>query len=144
MITANLDTLDLMDMTAADDPDQACRVTFPLLGTHGTEATAAVYFELEPGKNVGRHTDSAEEVLVVLQGEVRASVGDETVEVGAGSLLVVPTMAPHDVTNIGDETAKVLGVFGGANHIVATFDHGWGPDRMDVVGTRALAEPSAS
>ena len=144
MLTANLNELDLMDMQAADDPGQQCRVTFPLLGSHGTEETATVYFELAPGRNVGRHTDSAEEVLVVLQGEVRASIGDETVEASAGSLLVVPRMEPHDVTNIGGETAKVLGVFGGANHIVATFDHGWGPDRMSVVGTRALSEPTPS
>lgn len=144
MLTANLNDLDLMEMAAADDPNQQCRVTFPLLGTHGTEETATVYFELAPGKNVGRHTDSAEEVLVILQGDVRASIGEETVEAGAGSLLVVPTMVPHDVTNIGGETAKVLGVFGGANHIVASFDHGWGPERMAVVGTRAMFEPSTS
>ena len=144
MLTANLNHLDLMDMAAPDDPGQQCRVTFPLLGTQGTEETATVYFELAPGKNVGRHTDSAEEILVILQGEVRASIGDETVEAGAGALLVVPKMAPHDVTNIGDETAQVLGVFGGANHIVATFDHGWGPDRMDVVGTRAMSEPTSA
>jgi hypothetical protein len=49
-------------------------------------------------------------------------------------------MVPHDVTNVGDGTARVLGVFGGANHIVATFDHGWGPDRMAVVGTKAMTE----
>jgi quercetin dioxygenase-like cupin family protein len=140
MLTANLHDLDLMDMAAPDDTRQACRVTFPLLGAHGTEDTATVYFELAPGKNVGRHTDSAEEILVVLDGEVRASVGDETVEAGAGTLLVVPTMVPHDVTNVGDGTARVLGVFGGANHIVATFDHGWGPDRMAVVGTKAMTE----
>lgn len=144
MLTANLNRLDLMAMEAADDPDQQCRVAFPLLGTHGTRDTAAVYFELAPGKSVGRHTDSAEEVLVVLQGEVRASVGGETVEARAGALLVVPEMAPHDVTNIGDETAKVLGVFGGANHIVATFDRGWGPERMDVVGTRAMFEETSA
>jgi quercetin dioxygenase-like cupin family protein len=139
MITARLDALDLMDMAAADDPNQRCRVTFPLLGTDGTKETATVYFELEPGANVGRHTDSAEEVLVVLAGYVRASIGDEVAEAGPGTLLVVPTMEPHDVTNIGDGPARVLGVFGGANHIVATFDHGWGPDRMDVVGTEAMA-----
>ena len=144
MLTANLNTLDLMEMAAEDNPGQHCRVAFPLLGAHGTEETATVYFELAPGKSVGRHTDSAEEVLVILQGDVRASINDETVEAGAGSLLVVPTMAPHDVTNIGDEVVKVLGVFGGANHIVATFDHGWGPERMDVVGTRAMFEPSTS
>ena len=144
MISANLNNPELMEMTAADDPDQHCRVTFPLLGAHGTEDTATVYFELDPGRRVGRHTDSAEEVLVILQGQVRASVGDETVEAGAGSLLLVPAMAPHDVTNIGDETAKVLGVFGGANHIVATFDHGWGPEQMEVVETRALFEAATS
>lgn len=144
MIATNLNDLDLMEMTAADDPDQRCRVTFPLLGSHGTEQTACVYFELEPGANVGRHTDSAEEVLVVLEGDVRASIGEDVAEAGAGALLLVPTLVPHDVTNIGDGPARVLGVFGGANHIVATFERGWGPERMDVVGTREMAAATGS
>ncbi len=139
MITSDLNQLELLEFTAREDSRQHCRVNFPLLGTLGTQNTAAVYFELEPGHNVGRHTDSAEEVLVILEGEAEASIGEETARVSKGTLAVVPEMVPHDVKNIGTTTLKVLGIFGGANHIVATFDQGWLPEGERVVSTAAVA-----
>jgi uncharacterized cupin superfamily protein len=39
---------------------------------------------------VGTHTDSAEEVLVVLDGEVEIVVGDERHRASAGAIAVVP------------------------------------------------------
>jgi len=140
MITADLNNLDLFEFTAQEDPKQHCKVTFPLLGAHGTKDTATVYFELEPGDSVGRHTDSAEELLLIMEGQVEAFVGEERVEAHAGHLLVVPKMVPHDVKNIGDTRAKVLGFFGGANHIVATFDQGWLPEGENVVSTAAVTQ----
>ncbi len=140
MITANLHQLQLAAFTAKEDAKQCCRVTFPLLGAHGTDNSATVYFELEPGNRVGRHTDSAEEILLILEGEVEASIGEEIANASAGTLLVVPKLTPHDVRNIGDTKAKVLGFFGGANHIVATFDHGWLPEGEKVVSTAAVFE----
>ena len=84
--------------------------------------------------------------LQILPGALRFprdQVLEEMLEEFEGTLLVVPRMVPHDVTNIGSDTARVLGVFGGASHIVATFDHGWGPERMSVVGTQAMSEQAA-
>ena len=44
------------------------KVNFPFsLGT-GNKNTAVVYFEIEPGHRLGMHTDSAEEILLVLDG----------------------------------------------------------------------------
>ncbi len=140
MITANLNQLELLEFTAKEDPKQHCKVTFPVLGTHGSQKIASVYFELEPGDNVGRHTDSAEELLLIMEGEVEASIGDEIAIMSAGSLAVVPTMVPHDVKNIGTTTVRVLGVFGGENHIIATFDKGWLPEGEKVVSTAAVFE----
>jgi quercetin dioxygenase-like cupin family protein len=140
MITVDLNKLDLLDLTSTEDEKQHCRVTFPLLGAHGTKDTATVYFELNSGDNLGRHTDSAEELLLVLEGNVKAFIGDESKEVSAGSIAVVPKMVPHDLKNTGITTAKVLGIFGGANNIVSTFDKGWQPNGEKVVSTAALVE----
>ena len=45
---------------------------------------------------------------------------------------------PHDIKNVGSSSVKVLGVFGGANNIVATFEQAMLPTEANVVDTAAL------
>ena len=139
MITANLNSLELVQEEGTHRPQQRCRSSFPLLGVHGTKDCATVYFELDPQDEVGSHTDSAEEILLVMAGSVEATVGDETLRAEKGQLVLVPKMIPHNVRNVGSSTAKILGFFGGSNSIVATFEHGWGPEETKVFDTAALA-----
>jgi quercetin dioxygenase-like cupin family protein len=138
IITADLNKLELATFTAKSNPRQRCRSTFPLLGTHGTKSSAAVYFELSPGDELGRHTDSAEEMLLILQGTVEATIGDQKATLKQGQIAVVPQMIPHNLENSGTETAKVLGFFGGANHIIATFDEIWLPLETNSVDTSKM------
>ena len=127
MTTVDLKKLELTEFIAKENPGQRCRATFPLLGAMGTRDTATVYFELDPGEELGSHTARAEEILLILEGEVEATVGEETGQASAGSLVLVPKMEPHNVRNIGSSKVKVLGFFGGANNITATFEHQWWP-----------------
>lgn len=138
MLTVNLNKLELTEFTGKANPKQHCQATFPLLGAMGTKNSAAVYFELESGDNLGRHTDSAEESLLILAGEVEVSVGEEKGRLAKGEIAVVPTMVPHDLRNVGKEKARVLGFFGGENNIVATFDEVWLPTNSNVVDTAQL------
>lgn len=140
MITTNVNTIELTEFTGKNNAEHSCRATFPLLGAHGLEACATVYFELEPGKRLGRHTDSAEEILLILEGTVEVTVGDETGTLGQGALAVAPKMVPHDLRNVGKGKAKVLGFFGGANNIVATFDETWLPTNSNIVDTAAASQ----
>src|SRR5690606_25862826 len=105
---------------------------------HGSKDLATVYFELAPGDNLGMHTDSAEELLIVLEGRAEATVGNEKQISSGGSIVLVPKMIPHDIKNVGSTNVKVLGVFGGANNIVATFDEAMLPTESNVVDTAAL------
>lgn len=139
MLTVNLNKLELTEFTGKTNSRQHCRASFPLLGVMGSKNSAAVYFELQPGDYLGRHTDSAEESLLILAGEVEVSVGEEKGKLAKGEIAVVPMMVPHDLRNIGKETAKVLGFFGGANNIVATFDEVWLPTNSNVVDTAQMA-----
>lgn len=139
MLTVNLNKLELTEFTGKTNSRQHCRASFPLLGVRGSKKSAAVYFELQPGDHLGRHTDSAEESLLILAGEVEVSVGEEKGKLAKGEIAVVPVMVPHDLRNIGKETAKVLGFFGGANNIVATFDEVWLPTNSNVVDTAQMA-----
>lgn len=138
MTTLNINELELNEFIGKQDSKQRCKATFPLVGVHGSKNLATVYIELEPGDNLGRHTDSAEELLIVLEGNVNVIVGDEKREVKKGALALVPQMVPHDLKNTGSTTAKILGVFGGANNIVAYFDQAMLPTNSNVVDTALL------
>ena len=142
MISVDLNNLDLTEFTGKTNPGLHCRATFPLFSAHGSENSATVYFELEPGDALGWHTDSVEELLLILKGDVEVSVGDETGALSAGQVALVPTMVRHNLRNIGSETARVLGFFGSAN-FVATFEEVWLPTNSNMVDTAAMAAQPA-
>jgi quercetin dioxygenase-like cupin family protein len=126
LITARLSVQDSPEVWWEADPMVRVRADFPLSAEKGSTRTAVVYFELEPGCKLGRHTDSAEEVLLILQGKAEVTVGTETGQVSAGKLVVVPEMVPHSIHNVGDTTAKIVGFFP-SGHIVSAFDHPYEP-----------------
>lgn len=128
MYAIETDELELAEISSPGDETRDVRAAFPIHWQTGATATAMVYFELEPGMHLGRHVDSAEELLVVIAGEVEATVGEESGVVGEGGVVLVPATVPHDVRNVGEGTARVAGVFG-ANATVAVFD-----DEFSVMG----------
>ena len=126
MITARLSTQDSPEVWWEQDPTVRVRADFPLSAARGSQHSAVVYFELEPGCRLGRHTDSAEEVLLVLEGTVEVTVGEEQGRIATGELALVPEMVPHSILNVGDATARVAGFFP-SGRIVATFDQPYVP-----------------
>lgn len=134
MIAERIENLELAEVSYEDDPTMRVKVNFPFYVGTGTKNTAVVYFELEPGHRLGSHTDSAEEILLILQGEAEATVGDETGRVSAGDMAVVPAMVPHALRNARDETVRVVGFFS-SNVVVSTFDRPMMPFGQRVVGT---------
>jgi quercetin dioxygenase-like cupin family protein len=139
VIGAKIDELELMEVSYEDDPTMRVNVNFPFYAGTGTKSTAVVYFELEPGCRLGAHTDSAEEILLILEGTVEATVGEERGRVCAGDMAVVPAMVPHALRNAGDETVRVVGFF--SNNVVASvFDRPMMPFGQREVGTPPLLE----
>jgi quercetin dioxygenase-like cupin family protein len=127
----DLQAIETMEFESALDPARRVRVAFPFSSATGTAASASVYFELDPGAHVGVHTDSAEELLVVLEGLGEGLIGDEVAPVRAGQVVVVPPMVRHDVTNIGTGPLRVLGTFAGST-VVSTFEEPLAPDGPQV------------
>ncbi len=121
MITERIDQLELLEVWYENDPTMRVKVNFPFFLGTGTKSTAVVYFELEPGHRLGTHTDSAEELLLFLEGEAEVSVGDEQGQVSAGEMALVPAMVPHSLRNVGDETVRVVGFFSSST-VMSTFD----------------------
>jgi quercetin dioxygenase-like cupin family protein len=139
MIAERIDQLELMEVWYEDDPTMRVRVNFPFFLGTGTMSTAVVYFEVEPGYRLGTHTDSAEEILLILEGEAEVSLGDERGQVSAGEMALVPAMVPHGLRNVGEETVRVVGFFS-SNVIVSTFDQPMMPFGQRVVGTPPVLE----
>jgi quercetin dioxygenase-like cupin family protein len=109
-------TLDIAALEA-QEMGGGLSVTFPFSSATGTADTAAVYLVFEPGGALPEHTDSAEEWLLVLEGTVEATVGDETGILEAGQLALVPAIAPHSARNLGEGPARILGFFGASTNV---------------------------
>jgi quercetin dioxygenase-like cupin family protein len=138
MITANLNELRLLEGWQEHDPTARTRVAFPLYAATGTRDCSVVYFEIEPGHRLATHTDSAEEIVLVLDGTVEVTVGAETTRADRGGLVLIPEMVPHSVRNVGAETARCLGFFAKAA-VESTFDQPLLP-----LGQRAAGAPPAA
>lgn len=54
-----------------------------------------------PGSGAGLHKHPYEEVIVVQEGEATFTVGDATVKVTGGQIVVVPAGVPHKFVNSG-------------------------------------------
>jgi len=135
MYTANLNTLDLLEAWYENDPHMRMKVSFPFSKATGNASSAVVYFEIEPGHYLGTHTDSAEEIVLILSGTVEASLGDEHGTLTAGEAILIPAMVLHGIRNVGTEKARCVGFFASAT-LVSTFDQPMMP-----MGIRALPTP---
>ena len=137
MLTAKTTELELTEIWFDSEPEHnRLRATFPINKWAGSRDSAVVYFEVEPGKRLARHTDSAEEILYVVAGEAEAEVGDERGRLEVGDLAVIPAMVPHGLVNVGDETVKVVGFFS-ESEIVSTFKEPVQPFDVTVVNQGA-------
>lgn len=137
MIAFRLDDVELGEFWHDEKPTVRGKGGFPLLGVPGTESTGMVYFEIEPGNSLGLHTDSPDEIIVVLSGTARATVGDEVGDVESGSVVFIPSMVPHGFENISNETLRCLGIFPDSN-VVSTFEYALQPWNMRVFEFQAM------
>jgi quercetin dioxygenase-like cupin family protein len=142
MFAAQLLDRDLLEVGSETDETRRIRFDFPLSSLAGSASTAVVYFELDPGEHTGMHTDSAEEVVLILSGTAEATVGDERGVLTAGGIGLVPALVPHDVRNVGDETVRVVGFFSSST-VVSVFDDPFTPFGRTVVGTPVPEEVAA-
>ncbi len=96
------------------------------------EDLMVVSMEIEPENHLPTHRDSNEELLVVTQGTVEATVGEETIPLSSGQCAIVPEMEPHGIRNTGEEIARIVGVFPNTE-LTATFEETLQPFGTDVV-----------
>jgi quercetin dioxygenase-like cupin family protein len=135
MQAVQIDELELFEGWSQSNAAMRVRAGFPISSGTGTKSTAVVYFELEPGEHLGSHTDSAEEILLIVSGRGEVTIGEEQAAVQAGTLAVVPALVRHSVNNIGEETLRVVGFFSSST-VLSVFD-----EPMEPFATRFFSTP---
>lgn len=144
MLKIQLENLEKMtNHGAEDDPHRRVTGNFALYSNAGTKSGSVVYFELEPGRELGTHTDSAEEIIYVVDGMIEATIGKEKNQISKGELGVVPVMESHNFSNVGSDIAKVIGFFSSPN-VISTFEKVFLPLNFKEFDTTKLPPPKMS
>ena len=89
--------------------------SLPLSGTASRvfDDMATVSFfliDLGPGDGPPLHVHPYEEIFIVQQGTAAFSVGDESVEVSAGQIVIGPAHVPHTFVNSGDTQLHTVNI----------------------------------
>ena len=134
MEKVTLADLELIEAWSDTDERRGARFNFPMFSSTGARASAVVYCEVDPGKHLGMHTDSAEEVVLVVEGSAEVVVGRERGRLETGEMALVPAMVPHDVICAGDQPVRFVGWFASAT-VVSVFDEPFAPIGKRVLGT---------
>ena len=100
--------------------------------TTGTEppeaqASGSSLLEVDPGCALARHTDSAEETVVVVSGAAEVELDGERDVVPAGGVALIPKDVPHQVANAGEDVLRFVAVYA-ATDVVTRYEAPVQPD----------------
>jgi mannose-6-phosphate isomerase-like protein (cupin superfamily) len=87
---------------------------------HGGVGVCVIIVEAPPGRGPSLHRHPYEELLLVQEGSGTFTLGDESLEVGAGELVVVPPGVPHGFKNTGEGVLKQIDI-----HVSPSFSTEW-------------------
>ncbi len=102
------------------DPSMRFIVIFPVGVEHGVTASSVAYYVFEPGRHSGLHHDNAEEIAFVAEGEGEVFTLGTTTKLVAGTFVVFPAGADHDIYAQGGVPLRLLSFFPTAE-ILSTF-----------------------
>lgn len=77
---------------------------------YGDVGVSFFLVESPPGGGAVLHTHPYEEVFLTLEGEATFTVGDATIEAGAGQIVVAPAGVPHKFVNTGTGTLRQVDI----------------------------------
>ena len=102
-------------------PDLRWRSTLGTTPQDGAREASTSLLEVEPGCALPRHTDSAEEHVVVVAGAAEVEVDGETGRVEAGDVALVPECVPHQVRSVGEGPLRFVAVYADVD-VVTTYE----------------------
>ncbi len=117
------------------DPSMRFVVIFPVGENQGATAGSAAYYIIEPGKHTGLHSDNAEEIAFVAEGEGEVFTIGSTQRLEAGKFLVFQPGMDHDIYAHGSDALRVLSFFP-TTEILTTFQQEIYPVGGNVLSSR--------
>jgi quercetin dioxygenase-like cupin family protein len=87
---------------------------------HGSVGVAFFLVNGEPGQGTRLHKHDYDEVVYVIEGRSKWTVGGEEREASAGDVLVVHAGEPHKFVNSGDGVLRQIDI-----HLNRTFETTW-------------------
>jgi quercetin dioxygenase-like cupin family protein len=127
MVTFSLDNLEFADAWVEGDDAARWRSASAHGPACGAQSSGSSIIELEAGRKLPAHTDSAEETIVVLAGSADVQIDAETARVTSGGLVLVPTNHVHEVRNAGPEILRFAAVYADTD-VVTTYREPVQPD----------------
>lgn len=128
------DKLERVQIRGADDPAVRWAGAFVVYGGHGTTQSSTIVYEIEPGGQLGWHTDATEETQYIIAGKGELQTEDGNYPVGPGSVFVLPTPVRHNLANVGTETLRAVAFFAAAM-FTQNFDDVMLPPKSHILGT---------
>lgn len=107
MISRDLISNQFMDLWVEQQPEHRWKVQVPfMMGGYGD--MIVVLIVLEPGQELPSHTDDCSELVVILGGQIEATVDGEHEKLVTGQLLAIPLGAAHSFRNSAPGRARLL------------------------------------
>jgi quercetin dioxygenase-like cupin family protein len=133
MTTIDLRNLELLEVWSKADPLERVSFAFPISADSGATGASLAYAELSPGGAIPPHIDSANEIVLVLEGAVQVEVDGETQTMAPGNLVQITSGSRHRVANTSNGAARIVHFFDQAADTV-TFDDPLMPLDTAVIG----------
>ena len=70
-----------------------------------------IFEEIGVGDRIPLHVHPIHEVIVVDEGDAQVTLGDETRDVGRGTVVFIPAATPHGTRNSGDRPVRLHAMF---------------------------------
>ena len=102
------------------DPSMRFVVIFPVGEKEGATESSVAYYIIEPGKHTGLHSDNAEEIVFVAEGEGEVFSIGSSKPLSAGQFHVFPAGSEHDIYAKGSDAMRLLSFFP-TTEIISTF-----------------------
>ena len=79
-------------------------------GEHGGVPISFFWVQASPGKGPRLHKHPYEEIFVILEGHATFTVGDHTIEVDGGHMVIGPAGVAHKFVNSGEGTLRQINI----------------------------------
>jgi mannose-6-phosphate isomerase-like protein (cupin superfamily) len=127
MWTLDFEDLELADAWIDGDPAARWRTTTGHGPSTGAAESGSSVLEVDSGCRLPRHTDSVEEIVVVIIGQADVVLGDERSRLDGAGAALIPRDTPHEVHNAGSGPLRFLAIYAGTD-VVTRYEQPVQPD----------------